>query len=1376
VKQAGAAQSGYLSSTDWSTFNSKQSALTTGNISETTSSVLTVTGGTGAIIGSGVTIEVKAASGSQSGYLSSTDWTTFNSKEPAQTKGSISTTTAGVTIGSGTNSTVGPNVTVDIATAGAAATGLLTSTDWSTFNSKEPAQTKGSVSTTTTGVTIGNGTNSTVGPNVTVDISTAGAGATGLLTSTDWSTFNDKVPNSYLDTDGTLATNSDTKIATQKATKTYVDGRIPTASFMEKVYVNYQSGNDTTGTGSMDKPFQTVIKALTTITDANINKPYAIYLGPGRQVETADVLMKPYTFLIGDMQRTSYIRINGGGKIKVDSAYATSTGWTGLKNLYVGGSTQIELDFQTVGGTAGALFICENCTLSGSFTMKGRTGGAGDFIEMYAGLSIGSYTMDSTYYQIQNWYFGSSITITNTQAVVGLSGSFLNIGVDGNVAVTDAICYWSGVRYAGIANTLTTTGTVTIQSNGGLPPIPRRTLSVGTTVTDVNALSHTELTDIGSNSHTQIDSHISNTSNPHSVTKTQVGLGNVDNVQQLPISYLDTDKLLTANSDVKVTSQRAVKRYSDNKFITAEIPETVNATYPIEGNYNGTVRNVSDEATLTSVLAAATTGDVINLTATITLTTGLTVNKSVKFVGNGFALQSAGTGSDPLVLITVTANDVVFDSTLTIKQRKSTNSANDTAVSVTATGFVSNAAVEFDEIGYTLKGSFSIGGSTNYNTGTNNNSHRHIIIYKVSANSQINGVTYSSIAPPTPTGTQYDNFIYVTYGTTGDNIDAILRVTGCKQGVMSQSSRQFFFQDNFTKTGGATPGLIIESNKFNDLNGGIGLVPGDTSSPMDFYSFIAIYNNWQSTLSSDNNAYKGMLYFDSTNSTPRNLGTTTKLYYYGNIHGSILRTAGDYTSALDYTGVSYKNTIFTNSGPLAAEEVVQTNNSIYSYLRNVPSRNSIANLEQIQQDSLEPTGFVDPDNITVTYNSTTRIVTLTHTTALYYYYKGTRYNKGTSWASPAHSATTDVSYYLYIDAAGAGQWTTTFPGFANGVLVAIVYFGSSVKVCTRECHGLMPWQSWQTFHNAVGTYRRSGGAVTAGTYTFNTNTLAAVTPGVDACEIWDEDLKTTVALLADGGPYTTVYFNTTAPVFSTSATVPYQNNGTNPQYNQNPIIGTALTAITAGGNRFNVYGIFIPVAADAASQAYRLVWMSGQQVYTTLAAAQGEDFRSLYADTFNSWFPEYVPYIRLTYNRTTSNNTFNAQLEGISYLAGTRNSLVTVAGFSPTDHNSLSGRTAVASHPAGAIEVAATTSLINTDLQTLVNPYVAALSWSGTGPYTMTVTGATHGKGLDPTVILRETAGGISSNVLVESVAVTDASGDVTITSSTNFTGKVIIR
>lgn len=108
-------------------------------------------------------------------------------------------------------------------------------------------------------------------------------------------------------------------------------------------------------------------------------------------------------------------------------------------------------------------------------------------------------------------------------------------------------------------------------------------LSVG--VTD-----HTLLTNIGTNTHAQIDSHIANTSNPHSVTKAQVGLGNVDNTSDA-----------TKNSAVATLTNKTIDGLSNT---LTNITATTNA------NLTGDVTSVGNATTLTNapVIAKVLTG------------------------------------------------------------------------------------------------------------------------------------------------------------------------------------------------------------------------------------------------------------------------------------------------------------------------------------------------------------------------------------------------------------------------------------------------------------------------------------------------------------------------------------------------------------------------------------------------------------------------------------------------------------------------------------------------------------------------------------------------------------------------------------------------
>lgn len=140
VAQADSATDGYLSSTDWNTFNTKQAALTQGDLTETTSSILTISGGDSAVIGSGVTIEVTEAGSATAGYLSASNFNTFNAKQDALTQGNLTETTSSIlTITGGDSAVIGAGVTIEVVQSDSATSGYLSNTDWNTFNDKQAA-------------------------------------------------------------------------------------------------------------------------------------------------------------------------------------------------------------------------------------------------------------------------------------------------------------------------------------------------------------------------------------------------------------------------------------------------------------------------------------------------------------------------------------------------------------------------------------------------------------------------------------------------------------------------------------------------------------------------------------------------------------------------------------------------------------------------------------------------------------------------------------------------------------------------------------------------------------------------------------------------------------------------------------------------------------------------------------------------------------------------------------------------------------------------------------------------------------------------------------------------------------------------------------
>ena len=142
--------------------------------------VTSVTGTSPVVSSGGATpdISMAAATGSVNGYLTSTDWTTFNNKGSG-TVTSVAALTLGTT-GTDLSSTVAtgtttPVITLQVPTASATNRGALSAADWTTFNNK------GSGTVTSASVVSANGFAGTVATATTTPAITISTSITGVV-------------------------------------------------------------------------------------------------------------------------------------------------------------------------------------------------------------------------------------------------------------------------------------------------------------------------------------------------------------------------------------------------------------------------------------------------------------------------------------------------------------------------------------------------------------------------------------------------------------------------------------------------------------------------------------------------------------------------------------------------------------------------------------------------------------------------------------------------------------------------------------------------------------------------------------------------------------------------------------------------------------------------------------------------------------------------------------------------------------------------------------------------------------------------------------------------------------------------------------------
>jgi len=346
--------------------------------------------------------------------------------------------------------------------------------------------------------------------------------------------------------------------------------------------------------------------------------------------------------------------------------------------------------------------------------------------------------------------------------------------------------------------------------------------------------------------------------------------------------------------------------------------------------------------------------------------------------------------------------------------------------------------------------------------------------------------------------------------------------------------------------------------------------------------------------------------------------------------------------------------------------------SVQSGINNWDSTYTTVNANSATWDNIvditsEPTGFVSPESVIVTYDQDTRQVTLSGTVSAYY--KGTLVEQISSgMVSPAH-ATDNGTYFLQYHPDTGVVFNTDAFEFTN-ILMAIVYKGNTT-FCLRETHGVMQWQTHKHLHETIGTYLKSGGDL--GDYTLNSTTAANRRPTINETTIIDEDLSSVLPLL-NTSTYSHLYLsgsNTSNvrtdnnDIISLNVNVPFYNQFTGGNWVQTPF---------ANNQYGKIFVMAVPVSNDADGQKVRYLFVQPQQVSTSIATIRAVQASSLNLGDLVSGVAEFCfigeIIVRLQGGNwiiTEANKLLGTKLSQISTPGGNFLSVVS------TDNETISG-------------------------------------------------------------------------------------------------------
>lgn len=329
--------------------------------------------------------------------------------------------------------------------------------------------------------------------------------------------------------------------------------------------------------------------------------------------------------------------------------------------------------------------------------------------------------------------------------------------------------------------------------------------------------------------------------------------------------------------------------------------------------------------------------------------------------------------------------------------------------------------------------------------------------------------------------------------------------------------------------------------------------------------------------------------------------------------------------------------------------------------------------ESLYNGLQHPTGFPILTDSEVLYNPVSRQITIqpkAPATSFSYFLRGRKYTVSSA-QSLTHPNTTGL-FYFYWDSTNTLQFSSTSYDLLTNVLISYVQYNSSLidGFEHEERH-----HSNRTPTDHLQNHEERGAYVVNLTTDFIASdyTISPVSPtdadntfSLTSGTLADEDLRSALGALADGGPYT-IFWRTgsgTEWIWDKTLTVPFKS-GTYIQYNHVSAGNWILSDIT--NNQYvNIWVIKNP----SLDSLFQTIIITPQNVHANLAAAQAEVFDNLNLAGLN--ILEGAAIYRFTYRASAAyTSTGKVRIEDVERLAG-RSIRITQAGV--IEHNATVGK------------------------------------------------------------------------------------------------------